>query len=113
MIVLAVIVATVFAGLGLAKLFAVPPMRVLAAKAGFSVDAYRRIGVLEVAAAAGVALGPAVPLLGGLASAGLLLLLAGALVVHLRRGGGPREVAPAVVCGVLVAWYTTVLFGVV
>ncbi|SDI13333.1 DoxX-like family protein [Actinokineospora alba] len=111
MIVIAAIIAVTFGGLGLAKLLALAPMRVLAAKAGFSVAAYRAVGALEVAGAVGVALGPVVPLLGIAAACGLLLLLGGALTVHLRRGDGAREVAPAVVCGVLVACYATVLSG--
>jgi hypothetical protein len=61
---LAVLVTMIFALLGTAKIMALPPMRELAAESGFSVDAYRSIGVLEVAGAVGVALGLAVPLPG-------------------------------------------------
>jgi hypothetical protein len=43
-----------------------------------STAAYRRIGALEVAGATGVVLGLVVPLLGYVAGAGLLVLLAGA-----------------------------------
>ena len=86
-------------------------MRQLAAEAGFSVDAYRSIGVLEVAGAVGVALGLAVPLLGRVAAAGLLLLLAGALVTHVRQRHGSRKYAPVIVCGVLVAGYLAALNG--
>ncbi|MER5216858.1 DoxX family protein [Streptomyces sp. NPDC002838] len=105
------LIALIFTVLGLAKALALPKMRELAAEAGFSVAAYRRIGVLELAGAAGVALGPAVPLLGGLAGAGLLLLLAGAAVVHLRQGDPVAGLAPAAVCAVLVAGYLVALFG--
>ena len=55
-ITLAVLVTLIFALLGTAKIMALPPMRELAAEAGFSIDAYRSIGVLEVAGAVGVAL---------------------------------------------------------
>jgi hypothetical protein len=99
------LVTAVFTVLGTAKVLAVPRMRALAAKAGFSTAAYRRIGVLELAGAAGVAFGTVVPLLGVLAGAGLLLLLAGALVTHVRHGEGRREYAPAAVSAVLVAGY--------
>ncbi|MFF4033547.1 DoxX family protein [Streptomyces sviceus] len=75
----------------------------LAAETGFSVAAYRRIGVLQLAGVAGVAL--------GLAGAGLLLLLAGAVVVHVRRGDPVAELAPAVVCAVPVASYLAALFA--
>ena len=48
------LVAVVFVALGAAKILAAAPMRGRAAHAGFSVDAYRRIGVLEIAGAVGV-----------------------------------------------------------
>ena len=79
-------------------------MRDRAAHAGFSVAAYRRIGVLEVAGAVGLLIG----LIRAAArrrwpASGCCSCSAGAVVTHLRNGDGPREVAPAVVCGVLVA----------
>ena len=109
MIVLSVLVAAVFLLVGAAKLFALAPMRERAAHAGFSVTAYRGIGALEVAAAAGLLLGLAVPVLGALAGAGLLLLLAGALVTHVRNRDRGRDIVPAVVCAVLVAGYLVAL----
>jgi hypothetical protein len=111
-IALASIVAVIFVVLGVGKILALPPMRKLAAKVGFSTAAYRRIGVLELAGAAGVAIGVVVPLLGGLAGAGLLVLLAGAVATHVRNGRGAHELAPAVVCALLVGSYLAVLFGV-
>ncbi|GGR99585.1 invasion protein [Micromonospora fulviviridis] len=105
--ILAVLLALIFLALGTAKILAVQPMRELAAEAGFSVAAYRRIGLLEAAGAIGLLIGLIVPLIGTLAGAGLLLLLGGAVVVHLRKGDGPRRYAPAVVCGLLVAAYLT------
>lgn len=69
-------------------------MRQLASEAGFSVDTYRRIGALELAGAVGVAVGTVVPLLGRLVGAGLLLLLAGALVTHVRKGAQARHMRP-------------------
>jgi hypothetical protein len=110
--VVAVPVAVVFAALGAAKILALPPMRVRATHLGFSVPAYRAIGTLEIAGAAGVLVGVAAPVIGGVAGAGLLLLLAGAVVAHLRNGDSPRHVGPAVVAGLLVAAYLVVLFGV-
>lgn len=108
---LAAVITVIFAALGLAKVLALAPMRALARENGFSVDAYRRIGGLELAGAAGVALGPVVPLLGVLAGIGLLLLTAGALIIHIRNGDGPRKYAPALGCLVLVAGYLAVLLG--
>ncbi|MFJ9377210.1 DoxX family protein [Streptomyces sp. NPDC101455] len=109
-IVLTCLLALIFSVLGTAGALALPKMREKAAETGFSVAAYRRIGVLQMAGAVGVALGPAVPLLGGLAGAGLLLLLAGAAIVHLRKGDGMAELTPATVCAVLVAAYLVGLF---
>jgi hypothetical protein len=110
-VVLAALVSVVFIAAGAAKILAVAPMQAAAAHAGFSVDAYRRIGVLEVAGAIGVLVGLIYPLLGGLAGVGLLLLLGGAVVTHLRSGDGVRELAPAVACAALVAGYLVALAG--
>jgi hypothetical protein len=110
-IVLAALIAVVFVVAGAAKILAVPPMQAAAGHAGFSVDAYRRIGMLEVAGAGGVLIGVIHPLIGGLASVGLLTLLAGAMVTHLRNHDRPRQVAPAVICIVLVAGYLAALVG--
>lgn len=108
--VLAAVLALVFIGLGSAKILAVQPMRERAAEVGFSTTAYRRIGMLEVAGAIGLLLGSIEPLIGALAGIGLLLLLGGAVVAHLRKGDGPRKFAPAVVGGLLVAGYLVALF---
>jgi hypothetical protein len=83
-ITLAVLVPLIFALLGTAKIMPLQPMRELASEAGFSVDAYRRIGVPEVA---------------------------GALIAHVRQGHGPRKYAPPVGCGGLVAGYLAPLSG--
>lgn len=105
------VVALGFAALGVAKILALAPMRQLAAEIGFSTAAYRGIGILEVAGAIGVAVGPVVPLWGGLAGAGLLLLLAGAVITHVRNRDAAARLIPAVVCAVLVAAYLAALFG--
>ncbi|WP_405867844.1 DoxX family protein [Streptomyces sp. NBC_01515] len=110
-IVLAVLLAVFFAPLGLAKLLALAPMRALAAESGMSTTAYRRIGALEVAAAAGVLLGLAVPILGTAAGTGLLALLVGAVIIHVRRGDGPQKYAAAVVTAVLVIVYLAAHLG--
>ena len=41
----------------------------------------------------GLLVGAFVPVIGALAAAGLLLLLGGAVVAHLRNGDGMREIA--------------------
>lgn len=109
--VLAVTLVVFFAGLGTAKILAVPPIRQRTAHLGFSTTAYRRIGALEVAGAAGVLVGLAQPRIGGLAGVGLLALLGGALVSHRRTGDGLRDAAPALIAGLAVAAYLAALWG--
>ncbi|MFJ1733661.1 DoxX family protein [Streptomyces sp. NPDC088254] len=108
---LACLIALIFALLGAAKVLALGPMPELAAHAGFTTAAYRVIGGLELMGAIGVALGPVVPLCGGLAGFGLLILLAGAVITHVRKGDGLTKLLPAVTCAALVAWYLVLLPG--
>lgn len=97
--ILSVVIAVLFTALGFAKVAALEPMRERAAHAGFGVPAYRRLGVLEVTGAAGLLIGLAVPQVGLAAALGLVLLLVGALVVHVRAGDGLAEMMPAIVVG--------------
>ena len=105
------LLALAFAVLGSAKLAAVPAMRAKAEHVGLSVSAYRRIGVLEVLAVLGLLVGALVPAIGALAAGGLLMLLGGALVVHLRNGDGVREIAPAVVLGLVTLAFLLLMVG--
>jgi hypothetical protein len=98
--ILAGLLVVAFAAVGSAKLVAVPAMRTKAEHVGLSVSAYRRIGFLEVLAVLGLLVGAFVPVIGALAAGGLLILLGGAVLAHLRNGDGVREIAPAVVLGV-------------
>jgi DoxX-like family len=66
--VLAAVLAAGFAAIGAAKVLALPAMRERAARFGFSVAGYRRIGILEWAGAAGVLVG-LVPRMHGTATA--------------------------------------------
>ena len=99
--ILAGILVVAFAALGSAKLAAVPAMRTKAEHVCFSVSAYRRIGSLEVLAVLGLLIGAFLPVIGALAAGGLVILLGGAVLAHLKNGDGVREIAPAVVLGVL------------
>jgi hypothetical protein len=110
--ILAGLLVLAFAVLGSAKLAAVPAMRAKAAHVGFSVAAYRRIGLLEVLGVLGLLVGAVVPGVGALAGAGLLLLLGGAVVAHLRNGDGLREIAPALILGLLTLVYLLLIAGV-
>ncbi|EWT01940.1 invasion protein [Intrasporangium oryzae NRRL B-24470] len=109
--ILAALLVVVFAVVGTAKLAAVPAMRAKAEHVGFSVAAYRRIGLLEVLGVVGLLAGSFVPVIGAVAGAGLLMLLAGAVVAHVRNGDGIREMAPAVVLGVLTLSYILLVVG--
>ena len=108
----AVLVAAAFLALGAAKVAAVGPMRARAAHLGYLVRSYQAIGVLELAGALGVLVGLALPWIGALAGTGLLLLLAGAVVAHLRNGDHPKLLVPALMAALLVAAYIVTLLGV-
>jgi len=109
--ILAGLLIVAFAALGSAKLAAVPAMRTKAEHVGFSVSAYRRIGALEVLGVLGLLVGAFVPVIGALAAVGLLILLGGALLAHLKNGDGVREIAPAVVLGVAALTFLLLVVG--
>jgi hypothetical protein len=109
--ILAGLLVIAFTALGTAKLAAVPAMRERAAHVGFSVAAYRRIGLLEVLAVLGLLVGAFIPAIGALAATGLLLLLGGAFVTHVRNGDGVREVAPSVVLAAMSLAYLVLMVG--
>lgn len=100
--ILCVVLAIPFAVLGFAKIRAGEEMSARAAHLGFSVDAYRVIGVAELAAAAALLAAHWVPALAIAALAGLALLMVGAVVFHLRNGDGPDKFLPAAVLLALV-----------
>jgi hypothetical protein len=109
--ILATLLIVAFAALGSAKLAAVPAMRSRAEHVGFTVAAYRRIGALEIAGVLGVILGTVFPVVGALAGTGLLLLLGGAVLTHLRNGDGAKELAPAVVLAAATVVYVVLVVG--
>lgn len=109
--ILAGLMVVAFAAAGSAKLAAVPAMRARAEHVGFSVAAYRRIGLLEVLGVLGLLVGAFVPIIGALAGAGLLMLLGGACTAHLRNGDGLREMAPAVVLGLVTVSFLLLVVG--
>ncbi|MDX3762984.1 DoxX family protein [Streptomyces mirabilis] len=110
-IVLAVLLAAIFLLLGAAKLAAVPAMRQAAAHVGMTTTHYRLLGALEVAAAAGLLAGLRITALGAAAAAGLILLMAGAVVIHLRSGDPAARCLPATVLGALTAAHLVLLAG--
>lgn len=98
-IVLTALVGLVVAATGAAKVAAVPDMRSRADHLGFSARAFRMIGGLELAAAVGIALGLAWAPIGVAAAIGLVAMMVGAVVCHLRAGDRPIDAAPAIVVG--------------
>lgn len=109
--ILALFLALAFAALGLAKVLALPDMRRRAGHAGLSVTAYRRIGALELLAAAGLAVGFDRPVVGTAAATGLAILLVGALATHVRIGDGWKEAAPALAMELLTLAYLALTVG--
>ena len=109
--ILAAVLVVAFGVLGSAKLAAVPAMRARAEHVGLGVDAYRRIGALEILAVLGILVGAAVPVIGVLAATGLVLLLGGAVIAHLRNGDGIRELAPALVLGAVAVAFVVLVLG--
>jgi hypothetical protein len=109
--ILAALLVIAFTITGAAKLAAVPAMRARAEHVGFSVAGYRRIGLLEILAVLGLVVGAFIPVIGALAAVGLLMLLGGALITHLRNGDGLREIAPAVVLGLATLGYLVLVVG--
>lgn len=101
--ILCVVLAVPFAALGIAKIRAGEEMRARAEHLGFSVDAYRAIGVAELAAAAALLAAHWVPALATAALVGLVLLMVCAVVFHLRNGDGPDKFLPAAVLLALIA----------
>ena len=104
--VIAVLLALGFTTSGVLKVAAVKPMRDLAAEVHYSVRAYRMIGALEVAAAAGLVLCLfiAAPL-GVVAAGGLVMLMGAAVGTHLQNGDPPVRAAPAAVVGSITIGY--------
>ena len=109
--ILAAVLVIAFAAFGTAKLAAVPAMRARAEHVGFSVTAYRRIGLLEILGVLGLLVGAFVPVIGALAAAGLLMLLGGAVVAHVRNGDGIGEIAPAIVLCLVTLSYLLLAVG--
>jgi len=83
-IVLSVLLAAAFLGSGAAKLAGAKQSIAIRDRLGVAAGLWRAVGILEVAAAAGLAAGLAVPVLGIAAAVGLVLLLIGAIATHAR-----------------------------
>lgn len=98
-IVLAVLLALVYAAGGLQKATGSESGLKSADHVGASHGLWKAIGGLEILAAIGLLVGLAVWPLGVAAGIGLVLLMAGATVFHLRAGDTVKFFAPAVILG--------------
>lgn len=96
---------------GLAILLGIPRMRESASHFRIPWRAYWLIGAAEVAAAAGVLAGLWWHPIGIAAAAGMIALLAGALVAHRRAGDSGREMTTALVALVLTVAYLVIAFA--
>lgn len=110
--IVAIVLAAVFAGSGLLKQF-VPKDKLAASGQGwtqdFSQTSIRLIGLAEILGAVGLVLPAAVhiaPILVPLAATGLVLVMVGAAIVHVRRSEAMNVAVNLVliVLAVFVAW---------
>jgi uncharacterized membrane protein YphA (DoxX/SURF4 family) len=100
-IVLSVLLALAFGMAGAQKVAGLKTALDNADHLGMSHNAYRVIGALEVLAAIGLLAGLAVWPLNVAAAAGLVLLMIGAVITHVRAGDKVKHFAPATVLGLL------------
>lgn len=110
-IVFAVLLAIGFLPLGAVKVLAVADMRQRGEHFGYSVTAFRGIGVLEIAGALGMLAGTMWWPIGAAAGIGLMLLMIGALITHMKAGDSVGEYAPSIGVGVLAVAYVVTAFG--
>ena len=102
-VVLSVLLAVAMAASFTRKATGAPASRDLRDRLGVAPRLWQTIGGLELAAALGLLLGLAVAPLGVAAITGVALLMAGAVVAHLRRGIAGRELtAPVTLLAVAV-----------
>jgi hypothetical protein len=106
-----ILLAAVLAVLGLAKVAAVPRMRLAAVHHGLSVGAYRAIGTLELAASVGLVIGIRLPALGVAAAVGVTLLMLGGVTAHVRSGDPTARWLPAIGTASLAVAYAVLVYG--
>jgi hypothetical protein len=100
-IILSVILALAFGAAGAQKVAGAKMARETAVHLGVPWSRYRGIGVLELLAAIGLLVGLAVWPLNVAAAAGLVLLMIGAVIFHLRVGDKINVFGPALALAVL------------
>lgn len=100
-LVIAALLALAYGAAGIPKIAGAAAMVESAEQHGFTKANYRVIGALEVAGALGLLAGLVVAPLGIAAAIGLILMMAGAVVVHLRAKEPFTTAVPALVLGLL------------
>lgn len=100
-IVLAVLLALAFGAAGGQKLAGAKSVMDSADHVHFSHNSYKIIGALEILAAIGLLAGLAVWPLGVAAGIGLVLLMTGAVISHIRVGDKIAQFGPALALGLL------------
>ena len=106
--VLGMVLAILFALLGIAKLASAPAMRAAAAHLGYTTDQYRAIGALETTGALGIVIGSKVAGIGVAAAGGLVLLMLGAAWAHVKNhDAAARVVVPIAIAAFAAAYLVT------
>lgn len=101
LVILSAFLAVAFVAVGLFKVLNVPQAAETAQRLKLPTTLSRVIGLLELAAAVGLVVGIFWAPLGIAAAIGLILLLVGATITHLRAKDPISAVAPSVVLNVL------------
>ena len=112
-IVLALVVALIFGGAGVAKITNQQQMVEAREHLAIPTALWRVIGILEVLGAAGLIIGlhQDLPVIGVLAAAGLVGMSIGAVFYHQRAGDSIPQWLPAVVAGSLAIFYAIARIG--
>jgi uncharacterized membrane protein YphA (DoxX/SURF4 family) len=100
-LILAIVLALAFGASGVGKLTGAKMAVDTAGQLNIAFSRYRLIGVPEVLAAIGLLVGLAVWPLGVAAAAGLVVLMIGAVIAHVRAHDKLANSAPATVLGLL------------
>lgn len=106
---LAIVLCVAFTGAGFAKITNQPVMIKARDHLGLSADAYRAVGLAELAGALGVILGvlDIFVWVGFFSASGLILLMIGAVLYHLRVDDEAIELIPALGMAAISALYLT------
>jgi uncharacterized membrane protein YphA (DoxX/SURF4 family) len=95
-VVVSILLALVFLAAGIPKVLALQSATKMRESLHVNAQLYRAVGMLELAAAAGLLLGLVVPALGIAAGVGLALLMIGGIVTHVRVGDAKGALPAAV-----------------